>query len=113
VITKIERTISNINIRIEMQKRVWAAMFFYRSPLKGQPIETPAPAEARKQPTPTDAVMAVLKKQGEDTTPSALVPGVTNAVHVATCAAARTSVGLFPLHRAVKQTLVFNAGAGA
>jgi hypothetical protein len=53
---------------------------FYRSPLKGQPIETPAPAEARKQPTPTAAVMAVLKKQGEDTTPSALVPGVTNAV---------------------------------
>lgn len=28
VITKIERTISNINIRIEMQKRVWAAMCF-------------------------------------------------------------------------------------
>lgn len=47
--------------------------------MKGKPIETLEPAEARKQPTPTDAVMAVLKKQGKDTTPKALVPGVTSA----------------------------------
>ena len=46
--------------------------------LNGKPIETLEPAEARKQPTPTDAVMAVLKKQGKDTSPTALVPGVTS-----------------------------------
>ena len=41
-----------------------------------KPIETLEPAEARKQPTPADAVMALLKKQGKDTAPTALVPGV-------------------------------------
>ncbi len=46
--------------------------------LGGKPIETLEPAEARKQPTPTDAVMALLKKQGKDTSPNALVPGVTS-----------------------------------
>lgn len=46
--------------------------------MNGKPIETLEPAEARTQPTPTDAVMAVPKKQGKDTTPSALVPGVTS-----------------------------------
>ncbi len=47
--------------------------------MNGKPIETLEPADARKQPTPTDAVMAILKKQGKDTTPTALVPGVTSA----------------------------------
>jgi acetyl esterase len=47
--------------------------------LGGKPIETLEPAEARKQPTPADAVMAVLKKQGKDTSPTALVPGVASA----------------------------------
>ena len=46
--------------------------------LGGKPIETLTPAEARKQPTPADAVMAILKKQGKDTSPTALVPGVTS-----------------------------------
>lgn len=46
--------------------------------LNGKPIETLEPAEARKQPTPTDAVMAVLKTKGKDTSPTALVPGVTS-----------------------------------
>jgi acetyl esterase/lipase len=44
--------------------------------LGGKPIETLTAAEARQQPTPTDAVMAVLKKQGKDTAPTKLVPGV-------------------------------------
>ena len=58
----------------EMQKvlDVLAAM-------KGKPIETLDPNEARKQPTPSDAVMAILKKQGKDTAPTALVAGVTSA----------------------------------
>src|SRR5688572_3156289 len=43
-----------------------------------KPLETLTPAEARQQPTPKDAVMALLVKQGKDTTPSALVAGVTS-----------------------------------
>jgi len=46
--------------------------------MNGKPIETLEPAEARKQPTPADAVMAILKKRGTDTSPAALVPGVTS-----------------------------------
>ena len=46
--------------------------------LGGKPIETLSAAEARKQPNPSDAVMAVLKKKGKDTTPTKLVPGVTS-----------------------------------
>ena len=46
------------------------------SGLGGKPIESLTPAEARQQPTPTDAVMAVLKKHGKDTAPEKLVPGV-------------------------------------
>ena len=46
--------------------------------LGGKPIETLTPDEARKQPTPTDAVMALLKKHGKDTSPVALVPGVSS-----------------------------------
>ena len=46
--------------------------------LGGKPIETLDPAEARKQPTPSDAVKALLVKQGKDTMPAALVPGVTS-----------------------------------
>jgi acetyl esterase/lipase len=37
--------------------------------LGGKPIETLTPAEARKQPTPADAVKALLKKQGKSTAP--------------------------------------------
>ena len=43
-----------------------------------KPIETLTPQQARQQPTPKDAVMALLVKQGKDTTPMALVPGVTS-----------------------------------
>ena len=39
--------------------------------LGGKPIETLTPAEARKQPTPTDAVKAVLGKDGKSTLPDA------------------------------------------
>ena len=46
--------------------------------LGGKPIETLTPEEARKQPSPADAVMSLLKKKGKDTSPSALVPGVTS-----------------------------------
>ena len=42
--------------------------------LGGKPIETLPAAEARKQPTPTDGVKALLKEQGKSTDPE---PGVT------------------------------------
>jgi acetyl esterase len=44
--------------------------------LGGKPIETLSVEEARRQPTPTDAVMSLLRKKGKDTTPTVLVPGV-------------------------------------
>jgi acetyl esterase/lipase len=46
--------------------------------LGGKPIETLDAAEARRQPTPADAVDAILKKQGKDTARTTLVPGVTS-----------------------------------
>lgn len=46
--------------------------------LNGKPIETLTPAEARLQPTPTEAVMVVLRANGKDTSPTALVKGVTS-----------------------------------
>lgn len=46
--------------------------------LGGKPIETLTPEEARKQPTPADAVTSLLRKAGKNTAPTALVPGVTS-----------------------------------
>jgi acetyl esterase/lipase len=46
--------------------------------LKPKPIATLSPTEARRQPTPTDAVRQVLVAQGRDTVPAELVPGVTS-----------------------------------
>ena len=34
--------------------------------LGGKPIETLSPEEARQQPTPTDAVKSLLRKDGKD-----------------------------------------------
>jgi acetyl esterase/lipase len=45
--------------------------------LGGKPIETLTPAEARLQPTMADAVDALLKKRGENSDPTKLVPDVT------------------------------------
>lgn len=36
--------------------------------LGGKPIETLSPEEARQQPTPTDAVKSLLRKDGKDPT---------------------------------------------
>ena len=44
--------------------------------LHPKPIETLTPQEARRQPTPADAVKVVLRQQGRSTDPAALVPGV-------------------------------------
>jgi len=40
--------------------------------LGGKPIETMLPEEARKQPSPADAVRALLESQGKPTTPEAV-----------------------------------------
>ena len=40
--------------------------------LGGKPIETLSASVARKQPSPTDAVLALLRKQGKATTPEAV-----------------------------------------
>ena len=45
--------------------------------LGGKPIETLTPAEARLQPTMADAVDALLKRRGESSHPTQLVPDVT------------------------------------
>ncbi len=45
--------------------------------LGGKPMQTLAPVEARKQPTPADAVAALLKSEGRSTAPEA-VGTVTN-----------------------------------
>src|ERR1700730_8804626 len=42
-----------------------------------KPIETLTPTEARSLPTMADAVNALLKKRGEETDPSKLVPSIT------------------------------------
>ncbi len=44
--------------------------------LGGKPIETLTAAEARKQPTPTDAVKALLTKNGKSTAPDPAVSSV-------------------------------------
>jgi acetyl esterase/lipase len=45
--------------------------------LGGKPIQTLTPPEARLQPSMADAVDALLKKRGESTDPTKLVPDVT------------------------------------
>ena len=46
--------------------------------LGGKPIETLGVDEARRQPTPSDAVAVVVKRMGKDPSPAKLVPGVTS-----------------------------------
>ena len=46
--------------------------------LGGAPIESLSPEQARLQPTPTDAVTSLLRKKGQSTRPTDLVPGVTS-----------------------------------
>lgn len=48
--------------------------------LGGKPVETLTAAEARKQPTPTDAVKAVLKSKGKSTAPDPAVSSVDRTI---------------------------------
>ena len=55
--------------------------------LKPKPIEKLSAVEARKQPTPADAVGVVLKKKDMSTDPAVLVPGVKSMDRMITGAA--------------------------
>lgn len=50
------------------------------SALGGKPIETLSASEARKQPTPTDAVKALLKKAGNSAAPDAAVSSIDRTI---------------------------------
>jgi acetyl esterase len=60
-----------------------------------KPIETLAPAEARRQPTPADAVNVVLKDQGRSTDPTTLVPGVRHVDRMITGAAGQIPARIY------------------
>lgn len=63
--------------------------------LHPKPIPTLTPAEARKQPTPADAVGAVLRQLGKDTAASALVPGVTHRDRMISGAAGQMAARIY------------------
>ncbi len=48
--------------------------------LGGKPLETLTPAEARRQPTPTDAVKALLEKSGQSTAPEAVASVINRTI---------------------------------
>ncbi len=60
--------------------------------LGGKAIETLSAVEARKQPTPTDAVKALLTKQGKPTTPP---PGATMSTHTVKGAAGNLQANIY------------------
>ena len=60
--------------------------------LNGKPIETLDAVEARKQPTPTDAVKQLLTKQGKPTTPP---PGATMTTRTVTGAAGQLAANIY------------------
>ncbi len=60
--------------------------------LHGKPIETLTAAEARKQPTPTDAVVKLLAKQGKPATPP---PGATMTTRKVPGAAGQLSANIY------------------
>jgi acetyl esterase/lipase len=81
--------------------------------LGGKPIETLTPGEARQQPTPTDAVMAVLRKQGRDTAPTALVPGVTHVDRMVAGAAGQIPARVYtPTGNGPFPVIVYYHGGG-
>ena len=60
--------------------------------LHGKPIETLTALDARKQPTPTDAVKQLLKKQGKPTTPP---PGATLTTRSVSGAAGQLAANIY------------------
>lgn len=81
--------------------------------LGGKPIETLTPEEARKQPTPTDAVMSLLRKRGKDTTPTVLVPGVTSVDREIDGAAGKVPARIYtPTGRGPFPVVVYFHGGG-
>ncbi len=63
--------------------------------LNGRPIEQLDVTAARAEPSPADAVMALLRKQGKDTSPRILVPEVTSVDRQIDGAAGRLEARIF------------------
>ena len=63
--------------------------------LQPRPIEMLSPQEARRQPTPADAVKAVLRQQDRPTDPVALVPGVRSTDRTITGAAGTLAARIY------------------
>jgi acetyl esterase len=74
--------LQKVQVDVDMQ-----AVLDAHASLKPKPIEKLSAAEARKQPTPADAVAIVLKKKGMSTDPTVLVPGVKHVDRTITGAA--------------------------
>lgn len=79
--------------------------------LHGKPIETLTAVEARKQPTPTDAVKALLVKMGKPTTPP---PGVTTVDREITGAAGTIKARIYTPDQGTKPLpiIVYYHGGG-
>ena len=79
--------------------------------LHGKPIETLSAVEARKQPTPTDAVKALLVKMGKPTTPP---PGVTTVDRMVAGAAGQIKARVYTPSAGTKPfpVIVYYHGGG-
>ncbi|QHJ01627.1 alpha/beta hydrolase fold domain-containing protein [Xylophilus rhododendri] len=81
--------------------------------LKGKPIETLTPAEARKQPTVTDGVNRVLKAENQSIKPQVLVPGVSSKDIMIPGAAGQLPARVFtPAGRGPFPVVVYFHGGG-
>jgi len=76
VIRKLVDTVTGETSRAGHPDSDMQAVLNQLASLNGRAIEHLDVTAARTQPSPADAVAALLRKQGKDTSPSALVPGV-------------------------------------
>ena len=81
--------------------------------LRPKPIATLSPAEARRQPTPADAVNKVIAAEGRDTAPTALVPSVTSMDRTVPGAAGRLPARIYtPAGNGPFPVIVYYHGGG-
>lgn len=80
---------------------------------KPNAIEKCTPEEARAQPTPADAVQSLLRKQGRDTSPEALVAGVSAVDRLIPGAAGELRARIYTPHaEGVFPVVVYFHGGG-
>jgi acetyl esterase/lipase len=68
--------------------------------LHGKPIEFLGVAEARAQPSPADAVKALLRKQRKDSSPVALIPDVSSVDRQINAATGKLEIRIYTPHGA-------------